>query len=120
MFLMLFFHGIVWKKFNIANGFNVCYFSILKSYQPDAFVVQCGADGIKGDPIGQSNLTPKVFGHCVNMILATNLPSLFLGGGGYNFANAARNWAYLTSIIVGKEISNDIPDECVVCFMYSF
>lgn len=30
--------------------------------------------------------------------------------GGYNFANTARLWTYLTSIIINKEISNEIPE----------
>ena len=38
-------------------------------------------------------------------------PTLVLGGGGYNLANASRFWTYLTGIIVrGEELSSDIPD----------
>lgn len=59
-------------------------------------------------------MTPHVFGDCVKKIMSLNLPCLFLGGGGYNLANTARNWTYLTSIIIGKELENDIPDDCMV------
>ena len=38
-------------------------------------------------------------------------PTLVLGGGGYNLANASRFWTYLTGIIVrGEELNSDIPD----------
>ena len=30
--------------------------------------------------------------------------------GGYDFANTARLWAYLTSVITGCPISQDIPE----------
>lgn len=57
------------------------YFRVLKSFKPKAFVVQCGADGINGDPVGQCNLTLKGFGSCIKTILDCDLPTLFLGGG---------------------------------------
>lgn len=44
-------------------------------------MVQCGADGLKGDPIGKTNLTLQTFEHCVKEVLKCNLPTMFLGGG---------------------------------------
>lgn len=38
--------------------------------------------------------------------------------GGYNLANAARLWTYLTSIILGKPISNEIPEHKVCCVKF--
>lgn len=34
--------------------------------------------------------------------------------GGYNFANTARLWTYLTSVIAGVTLDNDIPDDSEV------
>lgn len=34
---------------------------------------------------------------------------MFLGGGGYTVRNVARCWTYETSIIVGEEISDELP-----------
>lgn len=79
--------------------------------------MQCGADGIKGDPLGQTNLTPKSIAECVKKIQKLDLPSLYLGGGGYNFTNTARLWTYLTSVIINKEIENEIPDRSEVKFI---
>lgn len=49
-------------------------------------------------------------GRCLKEILRQNLPTIVLGGGGYNFPNTARYWTYLTSIILGCDLNEDIPD----------
>lgn len=54
---------------------------IVEKYQPDACVVQCGADSIVGDPLGGTNLVPEDLASCVEHILSWDLPTLFLGGG---------------------------------------
>lgn len=98
-----------------------------------AVVLQCGADGLNGDEVGQCNLTLKGFDYCVKTVLEWELPALFLGGGepklfricnqiiqlfgvlgGYNLPNSARLWAYLTSLIVHQQLDNDIPDSSEV------
>lgn len=43
---------------------------------------------------------------------------MFFALGGYNFPNAARLWAFLTSIIVGEQISEDIPETSEVNNIY--
>ena len=79
-------------------------------YKPDAIVVQCGADCLAQDPLGGFNLSLTGTTPCVRQILAQNLPCLFLGGGGYVNVNAAKYWAQITSVIVGKELDIDIPE----------
>lgn len=47
-------------------------------------------------------------GACVKAVLRlVAVPTIFLGGGGYNLANSARYW---TALICGREISIEIPD----------
>lgn len=75
-------------------------------------VVQCGGDAIVGDPLGNTNLTPNDFGKCISTVLNWNVPTVFLGGGGYNIPNTGRYWTYLTSIICKTTIGDDIPDDC--------
>lgn len=55
------------------------------SFSPNCIVVQCGADGLVGDPIGGFNLTPKAFAECVKNIMKWEKPTLFLGGGNKYF-----------------------------------
>jgi acetoin utilization deacetylase AcuC-like enzyme len=83
---------------------------VMEAFQPEALVVQCGADSLNGDEVGQSNLTIETIGHCIKNVLGYKKPTLFCGGGGYNFPNSARLWTYLTSVIIGQELDNDIPD----------
>lgn len=51
------------------------------SYNPKCIVVQCGADGLIGDPIGGFNLTPKSLAECLKNVIKWEKPTLFLGGG---------------------------------------
>ncbi|KAL1138657.1 hypothetical protein AAG570_008719 [Ranatra chinensis] len=83
---------------------------VKKGFPPDAIVVQCGADGLAGDPLGGFNLTPKAYGHCVKTLMDFKKPTLILGGGGYNLPNTAKCWTYITSVIIGCELHNDIPE----------
>ena len=94
------------------------YEKVVSKVQPDAFVIQCGADCLTGDPLGGFNLTPEGMAKCIELIVlvAKDKPCLFLGGGGYNRPNTARYWATITSKILAKSnsnhsiIPNDVPE----------
>ncbi|KAL0280656.1 UNVERIFIED_CONTAM: hypothetical protein PYX00_001882 [Menopon gallinae] len=90
--------------------FTTIFDKVFAKYKPECIVVQCGADSVAGDPLGGFNLTPLGLGHCLRLILNKNLPTLVLGGGGYNVPNVARCWTYLTSVILDCPLPNDIPD----------
>lgn len=66
------------------------FVEILFAFKPNAVVVQCGADSLAFDPLGGFNLSIEGLGLCVQRILKADLPTLFLGGGGYSAANASR------------------------------
>ncbi|KAG2464015.1 HDAC8 deacetylase, partial [Polypterus senegalus] len=80
------------------------------AFNPEALVLQLGADTIAGDPMCCFNMTPVGVGKCLQYILQWNLPTLLLGGGGYHLANTARCWSYLTGIVTGQTLSSEIPD----------
>eukprot|EP00057_Strongylocentrotus_purpuratus_P033372 XP_791175.2 PREDICTED: histone deacetylase 8 [Strongylocentrotus purpuratus] len=79
-------------------------------FQPSVVVVQCGADTLSSDPMQSFNLTPLGVGQCVSRVLSWKLPTLLLGGGGYNMANTARCWSYLTGLVLGQKLPSEIPD----------
>uniref|UniRef100_A0A8D9ASA8 Histone deacetylase 8 n=1 Tax=Cacopsylla melanoneura TaxID=428564 RepID=A0A8D9ASA8_9HEMI len=85
---------------------------IRETYQPECLVVQCGADSLARDKLGDFNVSCATFGSIITKLISWSLPTLFLGGGGYNIHNTARYWTSLTSIITSTPISVDIPDEC--------
>lgn len=74
-------------------------------------MLQCGGDAIVGDPLSNTNLTPIDLGKCVKAVIDWNVPTIVLGGGGYNIPNTSRYWTYLTAIICETTISDDIPDD---------
>mmetsp|Transcript_25118 Transcript_25118/g.30895 ORF Transcript_25118/g.30895 Transcript_25118/m.30895 type:complete len:505 (-) Transcript_25118:227-1741(-) len=82
---------------------------IMGVYQPGAIVLQCGADSLAGDRLGCFNLSLKGHAACVKTVKSYRVPTLVLGGGGYTIRNVARCWAYETSILLDREIENQIP-----------
>ena len=46
---------------------------------------------------------------CVRYVLGHNKPTLILGGGGYTIRNVSRCWTFETSVILGEELSDDLP-----------
>ncbi|KAF8804773.1 Arginase/deacetylase [Phlegmacium glaucopus] len=89
---------------------------IKETLLPDYIVVQCGVDALAGDPCATFNWSlgncEGSLGWCIQRILDWPGKKLLLGGGGYNSPNAARAWAYLTSIALNNPLSLDvdIPD----------
>lgn len=102
-------------KENLSGPLLSKYFKLVTQlvrtkYRPDSCVIQCGGDIMSGDKLGNVNLIPSDMDDIVLEILTWNLPTVFLGGGGYNIPNTARYWTHLTALIHSKKISNDIPD----------
>ncbi|KZO99790.1 Arginase/deacetylase [Calocera viscosa TUFC12733] len=88
-----------------------------RAFEPEYLVVQCGLDALSGDPCRTFNLglareCEGSMGWMVERVLGWGHKTLFLGGGGYDSANAARAWTYLTALIAGRplDVGADIPD----------
>ncbi|KAK7676230.1 hypothetical protein QCA50_020810 [Cerrena zonata] len=100
-----------------------CVERVKESFQPDFVVLQCGVDGLAGDTYGiwnwslggregrdEEGIEEGSLGWCVNRVCHSwGCKTLLLGGGGYNSPNAARAWAYLTSIALNKPLSLQTP-----------
>jgi histone deacetylase 1/2 len=71
---------------------------VMEVYQPDAVVLQCGADSLSGDRLGCFNLSVKGHADCLRFIRSFNVPLMILGGGGYTIRNVARCWCYEVSL----------------------
>ncbi|KAL6615025.1 hypothetical protein ACP70R_037295 [Stipagrostis hirtigluma subsp. patula] len=82
----------------------------MEVFQPGAVVMQCGADSLAGDRLGQLNLSIAGHARCVGFMRSFNVPLLLLGGGGYTVNHVAACWCYETAVAIGKEIDDDIPD----------
>jgi acetoin utilization protein AcuC len=70
----------------------------VERFKPEAFILQCGADSIAGDPIAHLRFTPKgAHGRAARELTALAQAQghgrvLALGGGGYNRTNIAQAW----------------------------
>ncbi|KAN0131892.1 hypothetical protein V8E53_010172 [Lactarius tabidus] len=85
---------------------------ILVTFAPDYIVLQCGVDGLAGDPIGAWNWSLGGEGGLawfVRRVLDYSAKVLLLGGGGYSPVNSARAWALLTSTACGEPLALDTP-----------
>lgn len=126
--------GLSDTNFNLLV--NECIKLVFEAVKPDALVLQCGVDGLAGDPCREFNISLKGYGRAVQSILSwcrtssyameddtgqfkdefsKDVPVLILGGGGYHSTNAARAWAYLTSIALDRPLDlnkGTIPDSC--------
>ena len=60
---------------------------------PDYMIIQAGADGHKYDPQSRLEYSLQGYWQAIEMALGYNLPSLILGGGGYNPYLTAKAWA---------------------------
>ncbi|CAH8833313.1 unnamed protein product [Trichobilharzia szidati] len=101
--------------------------------QPSYIVVQCGADCLATDPHRIFNLTnfyptsdtdsdckseDSLSGYLYAMkkILSWKIPTLILGGGGYNFSDTARLWTRITALAIEEvkakkiTLSPEIPE----------
>ncbi|KAJ3123045.1 histone deacetylase [Nowakowskiella sp. JEL0407] len=83
--------------------------NVMKSFQPGAIVMQCGADSLGSDRLGCFNLSIKGHGACVGFVKSFGVPMMVVGGGGYTIKNVARCWTYETSVVAGVELDTAIP-----------
>jgi acetoin utilization deacetylase AcuC-like enzyme len=103
--------GIDDEMFNYL--FRNIFTQILNAYKPEVLVVQCGADSLFNDPIDRKNpfnLTINGYLNCINEIIETKIPAIFLGGGGYDFANTSRLWCSITGLLTKQHLNQDIPE----------
>ena len=79
---------------NFRSLFRPIMQKVMEVYQPDAVVLQCGADSLSGDRLGCFNLSVKGHADCLRFLRSFNVPLMVLGGGGYTIRNVARCWCY--------------------------
>ncbi|MEO0401328.1 MAG: acetoin utilization protein AcuC [Pseudomonadota bacterium] len=76
------------------------------AFQPDAIVLQCGADGVEEDPQAHLSLSNHAHWAIVRSLMGVAPRLLVLGGGGYNPWSVGRLWTG----VWGTLNSYEIPD----------
>jgi acetoin utilization protein AcuC len=89
------------------------------SFDPQAMVITCGADGLDGDPLSRLSLSNVGLWSTVEKLVAHCDRTVVLGGGGYNPWTVVRCWGGLWGRLSGKEIPTQLPPG-VRSFLRSF
>ena len=71
----------------------------------------CGADCLKGDPLSKMDLSNVVLWDAVERLVDRGLPTVILGGGGYNPWTVTRYWAGMWGRISGQAFPERLPAE---------
>jgi acetoin utilization protein AcuC len=79
-------------------------------FAPQAMVITCGADALRGDPLSKLALSNGALWSAVMQLVALQVPTVVLGGGGYNPWTVARCWAGLWAKISGQIIPEVLPE----------
>ncbi|EPQ52530.1 histone deacetylase [Gloeophyllum trabeum ATCC 11539] len=80
---------------------------ILEVFRPSAVILQCDADSLAGDKLGELNLSMHGHAACVQFLRKQNVPLMLLGGGGYTAKNVVRTWCYQTACALAIEDTID-------------
>ena len=83
---------------------------LVQEFRADAIVLCCGADSLAGDPLSKMMLSNVALWDSVEKLIALGLPTVVLGGGGYNPWTVARYWSGLWARISGRAIPSSLPD----------
>nr|GEW09026.1 histone deacetylase 6-like [Tanacetum cinerariifolium] len=70
--------------------FKLVIQKVMDVYQPNAVVLQCGADSLFGDLLGTFNLSIKGHAFCLHFLRKFILPMMVLGGDGYSVENVSK------------------------------
>lgn len=84
------------------NIFKLVVDRTIEVYQPEAVFMQCGADSLKGDLIGEFNLSIATHCMCLQYVKSKGLPTIYTGGGGYNIENVVKCWTTSSLYLSGQ------------------
>lgn len=98
--------------------FDEVFLAALRSFAPDAIVLQAGTDMLFADPLGKFSLSTQAFLDVVDTVYLHSpthpdgTPRLLVtGGGGYHPLLLARAWTGVWAILSGRRLPDEIPAE---------
>jgi acetoin utilization protein AcuC len=82
---------------------------LVEAFEPEALVLQCGADGLADDPMSRLELSNAALRRAVGRLSPLAPRLLVLGGGGYNPWAVARCWTAIWALLDRREIPPALP-----------
>jgi len=82
---------------------------ITQTFAPQAVVLCCGADSLAGDPLSGMQLSNVALWRTVDLMLEFGVPTVVLGGGGYNPWTVSRYWAGMWGRLSGRQFPATLP-----------
>jgi len=79
----------------------------------EAVVICCGADCLAGDPLSTMELSNGALWGAVDRLVAFDVPTVVVGGGGYNPWTLTRYWTGLWGRIAGHEFPEQLPPAAI-------
>lgn len=83
----------------------------LERFQPEAIVLQMGTDTHFLDPLGHISSTAQHWLGAVRHIKDLALPTVALGGGGYNLTTVPRMWAAACLTLGDIDFEDNLPED---------
>lgn len=84
---------------------------LMDGFQPEAVVLQCGADAVEEDPQAHLSLSNNAHWQILRALQGTAPRLLVLGGGGYNPWSVGRLWTGVWGILNGHEMPEVLPPD---------
>jgi acetoin utilization protein AcuC len=82
---------------------------LTRQFAPQAMVITCGADGLKGDPLSSMALSNVGLWSAVLKLVDEVPRAVILGGGGYNPWTVARCWTGLWGLLSNRDLPGVLP-----------
>ena len=82
----------------------------LAQFDPQAIVLQCGADALEEDPLSRLSLSNNAHVAVLQAIRPLSPRLIVLGGGGYNPWSVARLWTRIWGALNAREVTGDLPE----------
>ncbi|MDC3129545.1 acetoin utilization protein AcuC [Paracoccaceae bacterium] len=93
--------------------FEKLVFPLLERFQPEALVIQGGADALEDDPMSRLSLSNQVLWKILTMLLGQSHRVILTGGGGYNPWTVSRLWTGFWALMSGRPIPENLPGEAI-------
>jgi acetoin utilization protein AcuC len=93
--------------------FEKLVFPLLERFQPEALIIQGGADALEDDPMSRLSLSNRVLWKILDTLLGYSQRVILTGGGGYNPWTVSRLWTGFWALMSGRPIPENLPSEAI-------